>query len=59
MNLYGGDILFKQNKNNLLNLSSHNISADIKEALSNGLNCHVSSKFNITQQKGEIEKLYD
>lgn len=56
--LYGADIIFKQPKNNILNLTHFEISPKLKLALSLGLNCHINTKFDLVKQQVEIEKLF-
>jgi hypothetical protein len=56
--LYGGDVLFKKEINVVLNLSDISISEDIMRILSLGMNCHLKTRFDLQQQKLEVEKFY-
>ena len=58
VNLYGGDILLKQNRDSVINLSKVELSSSVIESLSYGMNCHIRTKFNKIKKKIELEKLY-
>lgn len=48
--LYGADILSKEPKINILNLSNIDIKPEVKEILALGLNCHLGTKFSSIKQ---------
>jgi hypothetical protein len=56
--LYGGDIYLKKETNTVLNLSDTIISEDMIKILKLGMNCHLKSRFDLQQQKLEVEKFY-
>lgn len=58
-NLYGDEILRKQDNDNFINLSNINIDMDTKNIFNLGLNCHLKSKIDKNITKIEIEKLYN
>jgi hypothetical protein len=58
-NLYGGDILLKQVRDSVINLSNIALDQDMQNIFSIGMNCHLKQKFDCTRRKVEIEKLYD
>ena len=56
---FGGDILLKQNRDSVINLSSVELDSDIRDIFSLGMNCHLKTKFNSIKRKAEVEKLYE
>lgn len=59
INLYGGNLLTKQEKESCINLSNEIIDREILEIFSLGMNCHLKSKYDQTKTKIEIEKLFN
>ena len=57
-NMYGSTVLQKEYKEPCINLSSIAIDEEIKEIMALGMNCHLKQKYDSTQKKIEIEKLY-
>jgi hypothetical protein len=58
VNLYGGPILYKQQRDSVINLSKSPLDAEIVEIMSLGMNCHLKQKFDDKKHKTSIEKLY-
>jgi len=58
-NLYGGNLLTKQEKEPCINLSDETIDPEIIKVFSLGINCHLKSTYNQTKTKIEIEKLFN
>ena len=57
--LYGGNLYQKQDDCSFINLSDYDIPDNIKAVFSLGMNFHLKQKFNYTQRKIELEKLYE
>ena len=56
--LYGGKMLLPENTDGYVNLSDFSLSADQKEFLNLGLNCHYTPKFKRSEKTAELEMLY-
>ena len=56
--LYGGNILIKQPREPVINLSSHTICEPMKRILSLGMKCHLRTKYENIQRKIDVEKLF-
>lgn len=56
--LYGGEIYFKQDTNNIINLSNISINREQEKILNLGMNTHLKEKFDHIKYKNEIEKTY-
>ena len=52
-------ILLKQNKESVINLSINGIQPEMVDLFSLGINCHLKQKFDKTQRKVELELLYE
>ena len=57
--LYGGNILMKQTRDSVINLSDKFVSEEIQEILSMGMNYHLQSKFDSVNRQTQVEKLYE
>ena len=56
--IYGSKLLLPKQQQCYINLSDRELSADEKEFLNLGLNCHTYSRFDVYKKKVELELLY-
>ena len=54
----GKNFVIKENVNNFINLSDHQLTEDEKQFLNLGLNCHLQPKYDKLHKKVELEVLY-
>ena len=59
VNLYGGPIPLKKQKQFYLNLSDIEVDTEMHEIFSLGINCHLKRKFDRNKHKVEIELLFE
>ena len=57
--LYGGHVLLPETCDSYLNLSQKVLTADQKEFLNLGINCHIGSKFRSSEKTTELEILFE
>ena len=57
--MHGSQLLLKQNKESVINLSKNDIQPEMLDIFSLGINCHLKQKFDRTQRKVQLELLFE